>query len=207
MKILFLALTAGIASSLSSCREANKKIDEGQIHEHEYFSKEIGWSMEIPPGWIVTDLEKTKESAERGMEAIEETMNTEVDYSGLKNLISFQKNTFNIFQSSSEPFKLAYEGEWEENDSYLKTIIYSTYENKGIKADSTATTIEKIDGLDFRTYSFTIYGPKRDTILKQTLYNRLINGFSFSVNINYNNEKDRDEMLSVFRKSKFNKRR
>ncbi|MNE81863.1 hypothetical protein D3C80_1785430 [compost metagenome] len=140
------------------------------------------------------------------MKAIEETIDAKVDYSGLKNLIRFQKNQFNIFQSTSEPFKQEYEGEWKENNNSLKTIIYSTFENQGIKSDSSATSIEKIDGLDFHTYSFTIYDPKGNIILKQIMYSRLINGFDFGVNINYNNEKDKNEMLKAFRKSKFNHR-
>jgi hypothetical protein len=206
MKNLFLTLTIGIALSISSCGDTSKKTDEGQIRKNEYTSKEIGWTIEIPEGWEVTDLEKTKKSSQKGEKAIEETINAEVDYSGLKHLITFQKNQFNIFQSSSEPFKLEYEGEWEETDCSLKAIVYDTYKNQGIKADSSATTIDKIDGLDFRTYSFTIYSPKGDVILKQIIYGRLINGFNFGVNINYNNEKDKDEMLKAFRKSKFNHR-
>lgn len=209
MKKLFFTLTIGVSIFLIfSCgRTTTKKTDEGQIREKEYTSAEIGWTMDIPEGWQVTDLEKTKKSAERGQKAIEESTNTEVDLSNVRNLITFQKNPFNIFQSSSEPFKLEYEGEWEENNRYLKTLIFDTYKNKGMKVDSTPTTIEKIDGLDFHCYTFTIYGPKGEAILKQLMYSRLINGFGFNVNINYNNEKDRDEMLNSFRKSTFNKRR
>lgn len=207
MKKLFFFLTIGAALFLSSCGPEAKKTDEGEIREQEFTSKELGWSMEIPEGWEIIDLKKTKESSERGSKAIEESTDTEVDYSNVRNLITFQKNDFNIFQSSSEPFKLEYEGEWEENTSDLKELIYETYKNRGMKADSTATTIEKIDGLEFYKYSFIIYGPKGETILNQLIYSRLINGFAFSANINYNNEKDKNEMLSVFKKSKFNKRR
>lgn len=206
MKSLLLTLIIGTSLSISSCGDTSKKTDEGQIRKNEYTSREIGWTIEIPEGWEVTDLEKSKKSSQKGEKAIEETINAEVDYSGLKHLITFQKNQFNLFQSSSEPFKLAYEGEWEETDSSLKVIVYETYKNQGIKADSSATTIEKIDGLDFRTYSFTIYSPKGDVILKQLIYGRLINGFNFGVNINYNNEEYKNEMLNAFRKSKFTHR-
>ena len=118
---------------------------------------------------------------------------------------SQQINQFNIFQSTSEPFELEYEGEWEENIRELKEILFATYKNQGIKADFSATSIEKINGLDFHTYSFTIYSPKGIVILKQLLYSRLINGYDFGVNLNYNNDKDRDELLRVFINSKFKK--
>ena len=205
-KILFTIFT-GIALSLTSCGQVdpNKNIDEGKVEGNVYTSEEIGWTIEIPKGWTVIDKEKTKETNEKGLKALEETMEGEIDYSGLKNLISLQKDQFNIFQTTSEPFKLEYEGEWEENNSALKEIIYTTYLNLGMKTDSSATTIEKIDGLDFHKYSFTIYSPKGEVILKQIMFSRLINGFDFGVNINYNNEKDRDELLKVFRNSKFKK--
>ncbi len=100
--------------------------------------------MEIPKGWTVIDKEKNQGNEWKGLKAIEETIDGQVDYSGLKNLISFQKNQFNIFKSTSEPFELEYEGEWEENNAALKEIIYTTYLNQGIKTDSSATTVEKL---------------------------------------------------------------
>ena len=205
-KILFTIFT-GIALSLTSCGQVdpNKNIDEGKVEGNVYTSEEIGWTIEIPKGWTVIDKEKTKETNEKGLKALEETMGGEIDYSGLKSLISLQKDQFNIFQSTSDPFKLEYEGEWEENNSALKEILYTTYLNQGMKTDSSATTIEKIDGLEFHKYSFTIYIPKGEVILKQIMFSRLINGFDFGVNINYNNDKDRDELLKVFKNSKFKK--
>jgi len=207
MKKILFTIIAGISLSLTSCGQVdpNKNIDEGKVEGNIYTSEEIGWIIEMPKGWTVINKEKTKETNEKGLKALEKTMDGEIDYSGLKNLISLQKDQFNIFQSTSEPFELEYEGEWEENNAALKKIIYTTYLNQGMKADSSATTIEKIDGLEFQKYSFTIYSPKGEVILKQIMFSRLINGFDFGVNINYNNNKDRDELLKVFRNSKFKK--
>lgn len=206
-KTIFI-LTIGILTILTSCGKAdpNKNVDEGKVEKNTYTSAEIGWTIEIPKDWTVVDKEKKQAANEKGLKAIEETIESNVDYSRLKNLIGFQKNQFNIFQSTSEPFELEYEGEWEENNSKLKKILFATYKNQGIKADSSTTSIEKIDGLDFHTYSFTIYSPKGAVILKQLLYSRLINGYDFGVNLNYNNDKDRDELLRVFRDSKFKKK-
>lgn len=193
---------------LTSCgkTDPNKNVDEGKVERNLYTSGEIGWTIEIPKGWTVVDKEEKQAANEKGKKAIEETIKEDFDFSGLKNLIGFQKNQFNIFQSTSEPFELEYEGEWEENNSELKKILFATYKNQGIKADSSTTSIEKIDGLDFHTYSFTIYSPKGVVILKQLLFSRLINGYDFGVNLNYNNDKDRDELLRVFRNSKFKKK-
>ena len=207
MKKILFTIIAGISLSLTSCGQVdpNKNIDEGKVEGSFYTSQEIGWTIEIPEGWTVVDMEKTKETDEKARKAIEETMDGEIDLSAFKKLISFQKDQFNSLQSSSEPFELEYEGEWEENNAALKEIIYTTFLNQGIKSDSSATTIEKIDGLEFQKYSFTIYSPKGEVILKQIMFSRLINGFDFGVNINYTNDKDRDELLKVFRNSKFKK--
>ena len=204
-KRTILTIISVLAITLTSCGQNIPKnsSDEGKIEGNVYSSKEVGWTIEIPKGWTITDKEKTDETAKKGLKAIEETLNEKVDYSGVKNLIFFQKNMFNIFQSTSEPFEVEYEGEWEKNNEDLKKIIYSTYQNQGIKVDSSATTIEKIDGLDFYKYDFTIYSPKGEVILKQIMFSKLINGLDFGVNLNSNNDKDRDELLKVFRKSKF----
>lgn len=207
MNRIFYTLTIGAIITLTSCRQIdpNKNVDEGQVQGNLYTSNEIGWTIEIPKGWTIVDKEMTKEQTEKGVKAIEETLDGDIDFSRLKNLISFKKNLFNIFQSTSEPFELQYEGEWEENNTKLKKILYLTYQNQGIEADSTSTEIENIDGLEFQKYVFTIYSPKGEAILRQMMYSRLINGLDFGVAIIYNNDKDRDELLKVFRNSKFKK--
>ena len=193
--------------TIISCKPSNpnKNIDEGKVEGNTYTSQEIGWTIAIPDGWEVVDRDKSEDMREKGTQALEETIDQEVDFSGVKTLIAFQKNQFNIFQSTSEPFKLEYEGEWEINNAAIKALIFETFVNQGIKADSSATSVETIDGLDFQTYSFTIYGPTGEVILNQILYSRLINGFDFAANINYNNEKDKETQLQAFRSSKFKK--
>ncbi|WP_299124987.1 hypothetical protein [uncultured Winogradskyella sp.] len=191
---------------LISCKTyPNKQIDEGKITESKYHSKEIGWTMEIPKGWNVTHKSILDERIEKGLDAINETAEIEYDASELKQLLNFQKDKFNIFQSTSEPFELEYDGEWEENNAGLKKLVYNTYQQRGIKTDSTETKTIKIDGLEFQSYGFTIYSPKGEIILNQIMYSRLINGLDFGVNINYNNESDKKEMLEVWLNSKFKK--
>ncbi len=205
MKNIFFTIITCILFSLQSCnlKDPNKNVDEGKIQGKTYKSKEIGWTMEIPDGWTVIDKELTEERNNKGQKALEKSMGQKVDFTGLKNLLSLQKDQFNVFQSTSEPFTLDYEGQWEETNAAVKSIIFSTYKDQGIEADTSITTIEKIDGLDFHKYSFTIYSPDGEIILNQIMYGRLINGFDFGVNINYNNNKDRDELLKVFKNSKF----
>jgi len=194
-----------LALLMTSCRlDPNKQIDEGKVEGKIYKSQEIGWTINIPQGWTVISKNKIEANNEKGRKAIEEVAG-EFDYSGLKHLISFQKNQFNIFQSTSEPFELEYEGEWEDNNAGLKELIYEAYINQGIKVD-TSSAKATIDGLEFEVFKSTIYGPDGNVILYQEMYSRYINGYDFGVNINYNNEKDKETMMEVWTNSKFRRK-
>lgn len=206
MKNILTIITLSTTLTFISCGQTdpNKQIDEGTVQGDTYASQEIGWTIEIPDGWTVISKDKLEEIDEKGMKAIEEVQEGGFDYSGLKHLISFQKNQFNIFQSTSEPFNLEYEGEWEDNNAGLKELLYATYTNQGIKID-TSSSKTTVDGLDFEVFHITVYGPKGNIILYQDMYSRYINGFDFGVNINYNNDKDKETLMNVWKNSKFKK--
>lgn len=183
--------------------DPNKQIDEGQITENTYYSKEIGWTMQIPKGWTVTQKSVSDERTQKGMEAIKESSGITYDASELKHLLNFQKNRFHVFQSTSEPFPLEYEGEWEDNNEGIKALLFETYASKGIKVDTSSST-KRIDKLDFEVFHITMYGPNGDIILYQDMYSRYINGYDFGVNLNYINDKEKDEMMGAWLNSKFN---
>jgi hypothetical protein len=190
-----------------SCRQVdpNKHVDEGNVKENIYKSTEIGWSIKIPEGWTVVAKDIIEANDLKGKTAIEKTAGAEVDISRLKHLISFKKNQFNLFASTSEPYKEEYPGEYIENGKNLNKLIFDTYRDQGIKADS-LSGIAIIDGLEFKTFETKIYGKDGTLILNQIMYSRLINGFDFGININYNNVTDRDEMLKALNESKFDKK-
>ncbi|MCK8481472.1 hypothetical protein [Psychroserpens algicola] len=185
--------------------DPNKQIDEGKIENNIYVSQEVGWRMEIPEGWDIVTLEETNASNEVGFDVIEDMVDGEIDLSEFKNLLSFKKNQFNLFSSSSERFIETYENEWEENNIALKELISDAYTGQGIKSTSTDITTETIDGIKFSVYEFSIYGPDNNIILNQLAYSALINGYDFAANINYNNEDDKNEMLNAFKNSTFKK--
>ncbi|WP_138434344.1 hypothetical protein [Winogradskyella algicola] len=202
MKIKLVVLL--ILTIVLSCKsDPNKQIDEGKITENTYHSDEIGWTMNIPNGWNVTHRSVLNRRSKKGLDIIKESTGLEYDDSELKQLLNFQKNRFNIFQSTSEPFEVEYDGEWEDNNTSVKALLYDLYTEKGIKTDTTATKIANIDGLSFHYFTVTLYKPNGDVLLNQSMYGRLINGFDFGVNINYNNEEDKNEMLEAWLNSKF----
>ena len=186
-----------------SCKtDPNKQVDEGKVIENKYYSKEIGWTIEIPKGWNITKRDESLEREAIGLKAINEANGIDYDASGLKQLISFQKDRFHIFAATSEKFEIEYDGEYEENKKLVKEILYNTYASNGIKID-TASTKERIDNLDFDLFKITVYDPKGEIMLYQDLYSTFRNGLDFGVNLNYINEKEKMELMRVWKNSKF----
>jgi hypothetical protein len=184
--------------------DPNKQIDEGNVKGTTYESKEIGWVIEIPNEWKIISKDKVEANDEKGKNAIEKSTGQKIDTKALKHLISFQKDQFNIFASTSEPFKEEFLGEYQQNNKALNELIYNTFKDQGVKVDS-ASGKETIQGLEFDKFYTTIYAPDGKIILNQILYSRLINGYDFAVNINYNNDQDKEKMINAFVQSKFTK--
>ncbi len=118
---------------LTSCGQGdpNNQIDEGLVENNTYTSQDIGWTIIIPNNWTIISKDKLEDNDKKGLTAIKEVYDEDFDFRELKHLISFQKDQFNAFQSTSEPFELEYEGEWEENNNILKKILYQTFTNQG----------------------------------------------------------------------------
>ena len=205
IKKILLFLLSSLFITIS-CNEIdpNKEIEEGEITENIYYNKEIGWKMSIPNGWEITSQDVLKKRTEDGMEKLQESIEAEYDFSELKHLINFQKDKFHIFQSTSEPFEEEYVGEWKENSIQINQLLYYTYSNNGINID-TSSSVQTIDSVEFNVSHITMYGPKGNIILYQDMYSTYINGFDFSVNLNYIDGKKKDEMYRAWKNSTFEK--
>ena len=192
---------------LSNCKDLdpNQQIDEGNIENNVYVSNEIGWTMTIPEGWDIVTMDETKAYQKKGTDILEDMIEEDYDMSQLRNLLSFKKNRFNLFQSTSEPYEIEYEGEWDDNNIALKELLIDAFKAQGITLTSTPISTELIDGVEFKHYEFTMYDTDDTIILNQMIYATWKDGYDFGVNITYNNEDDKNEMLSAFRNSKFTK--
>ena len=185
-----------------ACKE-KKSVDSGFINsDNIYENKEIGWQMPIPSGWRIMTVDQRDVMNERGKKAIENSVASTVDTDGLKNLLAFQKDKKNIFNSTSQPFAEEYEGEWIENQEEVKRVLTETYEQYGIRLEASDITTENIGGIDFHVFHLKVFLPNNE-VLVQYMYSTYINGLDFGVNINYTNEKYGQEMLEAFKKSRF----
>ena len=203
-----LAYLLTILLICSSCGkpDPNKHVDEGLFEGNTFTSKELGWSLTVPDGWSIVTKRQSEAFEQKGKDAIEDLTGETFDPSGVKDLVSFQKDMFNMFQSSSEPFEEEYEGEWLDSNIFLKQLLYETYQSQGIRVDTSSTKTIEIGGRQFFTYRMDLYKPDVDGILpSQEMFSSYINGMDFGVNINYNNEADRDTMKNALLNSSFKK--
>ncbi len=204
-KTIYILLAFLIAVTFS-CQE-KKKVDAGAIDEQNdtYYNEEVGWEISIPHGWKIMTVDHREAINEKGKQALESAMSNTVDVTGLKNLLGFQKDRTNIFNSTSQPFVEEYEGEWLENNKEVINIILEAYDQNGISASITNEGTEKIDGVEFQSYTISVSLPNNEK-LTQIMYSALINDLDFGVNINYTKQKHGEEMLSALRASKFKKK-
>ena len=193
-------------TTILSCgpKDPNKEIDEGNVVDQTYTSAELGWSIAIPTGWEVISKSEQQDDVERGLAMVKESVGEQIDASGVKHLISFQKDDYNLFRSTSETMVLDYADEWNDVQKSMKQLIYQTFSDHGIECD-TSSGAEQIDGVDFNVFHTQIIR-NDEVLLYQDIYTAYLNGQNFSVNLNYNDEKNKKAMMDAWKASKFERK-
>ncbi|HSY75462.1 MAG TPA: hypothetical protein VK890_01320 [Bacteroidia bacterium] len=204
MKKLFLFTLAATLLTACSQPDPNKQVDGGTLNGDTYHCPEVGWTISIPADWKITTKDKMEELDKAGKSAITADQKVELDtVNKMKYLVSFQKNQFNLFLATSQPFK-GTDAEYALQTQITNKAIYETCTHQGVKID-TSTGKEIIQGMEFSVFCDTIFSPDGNVILKQILYNRLINGYDLAIDINYTNDADKKTMLDAFKNCKFDK--
>lgn len=197
-KNLFLLLT--FISFLSACNLSAPK--EEETTPKIYNCKEIGWTIEIPKGFQSLSKNRMEANAEKGKAAIGKVTEGEIKTDGLKHLVNFQKNQFNSLNATIEAYKEKQDGDYIKNNQTVKKLIFDAYASQKIKID-TVSGKEMIAGYLFNRFDIKIYGPNHEVLINQIMFNQLIKGYDFGVNINYNNNVDKESLIRAFEKSKF----
>ncbi len=205
MKSIYQVLFLMSCIILTSCKNSSQQqYGNNDVLESNIFTNiEIGWTMTIPSNWKVASKEESNKRVLEGYESIESTTSEEYDKSQFTNILTFEKDMFNTFSSTIEKYDLELHGDWKITNSVVKKMAYETYIKQGLKVDSTHTKTESIDGIEFEFYEFSFYNQNKEIVLNQIMYSKLINGFDFGVNINYNNLDDKNLLLNNWRDSKF----
>jgi len=183
----------------------NKPIVEKCKNCYTYQNKEIGWSIEVPSGWTIISKDVMEQYDEKAQDFIEKSFSRDIDMKVLNHLITFQKDPANNFAATTETFKEEFPGQYQIYFKWLNAEVYKAMINAGMKVDSTSGK-EIIQNLEFSTFYTNLHGDDGEIILYQIRYNRLIGDHNFTANINYNNDNDKNILVSAFKNSKFNKK-
>jgi hypothetical protein len=167
-----------------------------------YNNDEIGWQIEIPLGYQLRHNDNIKRSDEKGRDAIGQVYEGKINAKQLRHLVSFQKNQLNLMDSTIEPYRESYKGEYAASNKLTQKLIYDTYSKQKIKID-TSSAVETIGKHQFNAFYIKIYGPNGDGFMNQIMYSTLLKGYDFGVNITYNNDNDKELLLNVLKQSKF----
>jgi hypothetical protein len=201
MKIFALVL---LAISILACHQTVKKEQEPPISMLVHQDSVLGWTLEIPSNWKIKTAKEIAELNQKGIESMENVVGTEMDVSLFSNCLSFAKDSVNMFQSVREKYADDETG-WKKNNAALKALFCDVYANQGVRVDSSETTIEEIGGINFHCYEILFYNDKQAITMSQLFYSTLYKGYDFSVSMCANNEKDKQELISIWENSVFKK--
>lgn len=187
------------------CRNDKKPVqalvkDDAQ----QYYNAVIGWRIDVPQGYRQTHENSLKLNDENGKNAVKQNYNTEVETDRIIHLISFQKNQFNLFDSTLKKFDAKRDGDYLKNNVATQKMLYDIYAAQKIKID-TASFIQKIADVPFQVFNIKIYGPNGGIVMQQQMYAALIKGYDLGINISFNNEVDKDVLLNALKTSTFEK--
>jgi hypothetical protein len=163
--------------------------EKGTIQNEKYKCNLFDWEIEIPPGFTVTPEEKIKLLEDKGYEAMRENATEGKNIKReTNNLISFEKNKYNIFGVTYESLEGTKKLSLEEHKQFVSKLLEETYSGKGIKVDLVSSDL-KLGEHNFYKIVIHLYHPKTNQlILTQEFYTTYINNHLFSANLNYMDE-------------------
>lgn len=176
--------------------------EKGTIENDIYKCNLFDWKIEIPSGFTVIPDERIKQLQDKGYQAMQENATEGKNIRReTNNLISFEKDKYNIFGATYESLEGTKKLSLEEHKQFISKLLEETYSGKGIKVDIVSSDL-KLGEHDFYKIVIHLYHPKTNQlILTQEFYTTYINNHLFSANINYTDENSGYVMAYNFIKS------
>ena len=197
MRLFFLAII--LTTVFLSCKgQSNSKIKTREVA-----FPQVSWKIEIPSDFIVLDSAQINANNSRGATAVENTYNDKLDYSEMQTLVSLKKGELNTLTATIIPFDPAVDGDWNDEDVKVKSIIVETLESQapGTSVD-TSSHVEKIGGLEFRKFRVVATLPN-EMVINMAIYSRLHMGYDFGITVTYSDEGIGKELAAILASSKF----
>jgi len=176
-----------------------------QDSARKYYFREIGWTMTLPPYFIIQDSTANRRRLGRAKELMEEATNFTTDTTGTITLLAAKKDNLNYFYAGITPFSSRKDGNWDSLISFSKGELYRAFVIKlpEAKIDSVGTT-NLFGGLTFSKYKITITTENR-TVINSVLVSKLYKGYTFAITYFYNNEATKNEIEKMLENSSFSK--
>ncbi|MCJ0742049.1 hypothetical protein [Pedobacter montanisoli] len=205
MKSNFIKILLFFTCLALSCRNDKKPAQTSvKDNERQYYNAIIGWHIDIPQGYKQTHENSLKLNDENGKNAVKQNYNTEVNTDSIMHLLSFQRNQFNLFDSTIKKFDVKRDGDYLKNNAATQKMLYDIYAAQKIRIDTSSFT-QKISDVPFQVFNIKIYGPNGSVVMQQQMYAALIKGYDLGINISFNNEADKDVLLNALKASTFEK--
>jgi hypothetical protein len=197
MKFIFIIVCVILSFTLPSYGQNNTP-------SRIIYNSEFKWTISIPIGFDTVSSSEWQRMQNRGAEAIEKTINTEVE-NHAKTIFVFKSDQFNYFESNVQPYDVNLNGNYLQGFKAVNDMIYGTFESqmKGAKIDSSYST-QMVDGLTFQKFIIVITLPN-GVLLKWHMYSRLFDKKEFTVNIMTLDKQKEIELLNSWLNSKFSK--
>jgi hypothetical protein len=192
MKALTFILTIFI-SSLSFSQGSKKG----------FSFEQVGWTIDLPKNFKIIDSAEAIKKTSRGLKAIEEANNLELDVSSTKTLFSGRING-SYFDATITPFNTDKE-DYKATSAYSREMLFNTFKSKmsGTKVDSLLTTF-LIDGLVFDKFQITVLMDNQ-VIMTMVLLGRHYLGYNINISYLYRNPSTKEEIELCLTESKFKK--
>ena len=184
------------------CQAETPGLLDGRIENNQYINEGLGWVMTIPPDWKVNTRDEIARIEGIGQNAIEKSYGEKIPPCHTP-LLYLTRNAFNRFTSTAQMFYPKIDGTYRENQDTLFAVVLQTFRDQGLNirhARSHAT----LGGIRFETLHITMFTPDGERIiLRQIIYDALINNRSLTLSLLYNNDQDKIAMLDAMKQSRF----
>lgn len=164
--------------------------ENGKVENGVYTCNLFDWKIEIPQGYVITDVKRIEELEKKGYEVVKKEVPKGMQVrQNRPHLIGFEIDKRNNFSSSFETLEGTKKQTLEENKNFVAKLIDDTYSKVESLKFELNKSDQKIGKYDFYKIQVKLYNAITDKLLlTQEFYNSFIDNHLFSVSINYTNE-------------------
>lgn len=162
----------------------------GKVENGVYICNLFDWNIEIPQGYVITDIKRIEELERKGYEAVKNEVPKGMQIrQNPPHLIGFEMDKRNGFSSSFETLEGTKKVTLEENKNFVAKLLSDTYSKIATLKFELNKSDLKIGKYDFYKIQVRLYHAKTDELLlTQEYYSSFINNHLFSATMNYTNE-------------------